>query len=66
MTDDPNKKQNESGYPAKQPGQSQPNNVDDQQRKNTDDISQRRPAQGGGDVEDDQDQQGKSGQRKAS
>lgn len=63
MTDDPNKKQNDPNYSGGQTGQGkQP----EQQRKNPDDSSQKRPSQGGHDVEPHHDEQDQSGKRRAS
>ena len=62
MTDDPNKKQygNQSGQGENQPNQQQKNNNE------KDENSQKRPAQGGHDLDRDQEQQDKGGQRRAS
>lgn len=57
MTNDPNKKQNDPN-PSGQTGE--------QQRKNPDDISQKRPSQGGHDVERDEENTRDQGQRKVS
>jgi len=61
MTDDPNKRQNDPIQSGQQQGQ-QPG----QQQEDTDDISQKRPSQGGTDVEQDRERQDQGGQRRAS
>jgi len=58
MTNDPNKKQNDPNQSG-QTGQQQ-------QRKNPDDISQKRPSQGGHDVERDEENTRDQDQRKVS
>ena len=68
MTDDPNRKQNDmnrpgqSGQQHQNPGQ-QHQNPGQQQHGNPDDMSQKRPNQGGHDMEKDQEH---DRQRKAS
>jgi hypothetical protein len=74
MIDDANKKQNQSGSQEHQSGQQQPNQnqanqnqYDQQQKGNKDDASQKRPGQGGHDLDrDQQEDQDRGGQRKAS
>jgi hypothetical protein len=79
MTDDPNKKQNQSGSQERQsgqqqqnqgqPNQNQPNQnqYDQQNKSNKDDMSQKRPGQSGHDADrDQQEDQDRGGQRKAS
>jgi hypothetical protein len=61
MTDDPNKRQNDPTQSGQQQGQQS-----GQQQKNTDDISQKRPSQGGTDAEQDREKQDQGGQRRAS
>jgi hypothetical protein len=61
MTDDLNKRQNDLRQSGQQEGQQS-----GQQQKNTDDLSQKRPSQGGTDVEQDPEKQDQGGQRRAS
>jgi hypothetical protein len=62
MTDDPNKKQNESNQQGQQGQQRQPGQ---QQQYNPPD-STRRPSQGGQDADQDEQKKDQGGQRKAS
>lgn len=72
MTDDPNRKSSQqSGQSGQsgQPGQSahREDEQSGQQKKGTDDMTQKRPTQGGQDDEaDDQASHGQGGQRRAS
>lgn len=61
MTDDPNKKQGDVNRPGQQHDQQS-----GQQHKNPDDMSQKRPTQGGHDMERDQEKQDQDRQRKVS
>lgn len=65
MTEDPNKKHNQQvNQSGRQTGQEQ---TGQQKDKGADDYAQKRPTQGGHDVEtDEQDKQDKAGQRRAS
>jgi len=65
MTDDLNKRQNASPQSGEQSGQQQ-GQKSGQQQKNTDDLSQKRPSQGGTNVEPDPEKQDQGGQRRAS
>ncbi|PYS64024.1 MAG: hypothetical protein DMF76_05780 [Acidobacteria bacterium] len=65
MTDDPNKKQNDPTQSGERSGQQQ-RQQSGQQQGNTDDISQKRPSQGGTDAEQDREKQDQGGQRRAS
>jgi len=58
MTDDTNKQQNDPKQSGKEAGQ--------QQQRKIDEISQKRPSQGGRDVEQHQEKQHQGGQRQAS
>jgi hypothetical protein len=58
MTDDTNKQQNDPKQSGKEAGQ--------QQQRKIDEISQKRPSQGGTDVEQHQEKQHQGGQRQAS
>jgi hypothetical protein len=70
MTDDPNKKQgqqpNQSGRQPGQPGQQNQEQPGQQRDKGVDDVPQKRPSQGGHDVERDEEEQDQGGQRRAS
>ena len=61
MTDDPNNRQNDPKQSGQQEGQQS-----GQQQGNSVDISQKRPSQGGTDVEQDREKQDQGEQRRAS
>lgn len=64
MTDDPNKRQNDPTQIGEQSGEQQ--GQQSGQQRNTDDISQKRPSQGGTDAEQDREKQDQGEQRRAS
>jgi hypothetical protein len=64
MTDDPNKRQNDPKQSGEQAGQ-QRERQSGQQQRNTDESSQKRPSQGGTDVQQVQKKQDPGGQRRA-
>jgi hypothetical protein len=68
MTDDPSKKQNQqSSQSGRQPGQQKEEQSGQQKPKRTEDVPQKRPSQGGHDVErDEQEQQDQGAQRRVS
>ncbi|MGA8154009.1 MAG: hypothetical protein WB952_23870 [Terriglobales bacterium] len=67
MAEELNKKQSQQpNQSVRQPGQPTEDHPGQQRDKATNDVLQKRPSQGGRDVEDDREEEDQTGQRRAS